>query len=360
MSAVAMNMPQASRTPAPAATQAVAPAAGTSAPAESAVAPFLDTLRRELGEAMQLPAETTAPAPEPVSVPSLADSTLQMQLAQAVAKPAAKPAATDAATTQTEKETKPDVADVSALLPLLHNLMAPLMHANVAAQVATASQAPTDAAVDSVGADTPAARNPAAAAAKLALQTDAGLAGANGGDRSAPSVPSLDAALASLARATTVEQPATRAQDAVVKLPAGDSSQWRQPLTQALGDRLEVMRSRGSDTAVIRLDPPMMGRIDIQIRHEAGALKVSISATHGEVLRQLQGIGESLRADLSQRQFGDVTVQVTDSAASRFAQGDSDGSRRQSQSEQQEPGRALAEAESGHEPGGFRLAGDQE
>ena len=355
MSAVAMNMPQASRTPAPAATQAVAPAAGTSAPAEPAVAPFLDTLRRELGEAMQLPAETTAPAPEPVSVPSLADSTLQMQLAQAVAKPAA----TDAATTQTEKETKPDVADVSALLPLLHNLMAPLMHANVAPQLANAGQAPTDASVDSVGADTPAARNPAAAAAKLALQTDAGLAGANGGDRSAPSVPSLDAALASLARATAVEQPATRAQDAVVKLPS-DSSQWRQPLTQALGDRLEVMRSRGSDTAVIRLDPPMMGRIDIQIRHEAGALKVSISATHGEVLRQLQGIGESLRADLSQRQFGDVTVQVTDSAASRFAQGDSDGGRRQSQSEQQEPGRALAEAESGHEPGGFRLAGDQE
>jgi flagellar hook-length control protein FliK len=357
MSAVAMNMPQASRTPAPAATQAVAP--GTSAPAEPAAAPFLDTLRRELGEAAQLPAETTAPTPEPVSVPSLADSTLQMQLAQAMTTSAAKPAASDAATTQTEKETKPDVADVSALLPLLHNLMAPLMHANVAAQLANAGQAPTDASVDSVGADTPAARNPASAAAKLALQTDSGLASANGGDRSAPSVPSLDATLASLARATAVEQPATRAQDAVVKLPS-DSSQWRQPLTQALGDRLEVMRSRGSDTAVIRLDPPMMGRIDIQIRHEAGALKVSISATHGEVLRQLQGIGESLRADLSQRQFGDVTVQVTDSAASRFSQGDSEGGRRQSQSEQQEPGRALAEAESGHEPGGFRLAGDQE
>ncbi|HAT33682.1 MAG TPA: flagellar hook-length control protein FliK, partial [Janthinobacterium sp.] len=55
--------------------------------------------------------------------------------------------------------------------------------------------------------------------------------------------------------------------------------------------RIQLQVTRNSEQAVIRLDPPMLGRIDISIRHADGALQVTLSASNGEVLRQLQGIG---------------------------------------------------------------------
>ncbi|MFT4173477.1 MAG: flagellar hook-length control protein FliK [Rhodocyclaceae bacterium] len=127
---------------------------------------------------------------------------------------------------------------------------------------------------------------------------------------------------------------AAQAADVPLKLPNGEPTQWRQPLQQALGERLQWTSTRTSDTAVIRLDPPQMGQIEIAIRHEAGALKVSISATHGEVLRQLQGVGDNLRHDLSQRHAGEVSVQVSEVTTARFGQADADARRqRQGQGE---------------------------
>jgi len=94
---------------------------------------------------------------------------------------------------------------------------------------------------------------------------------------------------------------------------------------------------------VIRLEPPDMGRIDITIRQSAGALHVNLSASNGEVLRQLNSVGDAVRQDLSQRQASsDVTVTVT---AAR-TQADADGRQRQQreqQDEQRTPGRALSE-----------------
>jgi len=130
-----------------------------------------------------------------------------------------------------------------------------------------------------------------------------------------------------------------------VKLSPGTPAQWRQPLAEALGDRLQLNLQRGNDQAVIRLEPPQLGRIDIAIRHEAGSLQVHLSATHGEVVRQLQTIGDSLRQDLGQRAYGDVSVVVGDASMGRDADGRSRG--RPQQPEDAGPGRALAEAESG-------------
>ena len=130
-----------------------------------------------------------------------------------------------------------------------------------------------------------------------------------------------------------------------VKLSPATPAQCRQPLAEALGDRLQLNLQRGNDQAVIRLEPPQLGRIDIAIRHEAGSLQVHLSATHGEVVRQLQAIGDSLRQDLGQRAYGDVSVVVSDAAMGRDADGRSRG--RPQQPEDAGPGRALAEAESG-------------
>jgi flagellar hook-length control protein FliK len=104
---------------------------------------------------------------------------------------------------------------------------------------------------------------------------------------------------------------------------------------------------------VIRLDPPMMGSIEVVIRHEAGNLQVQLNATHGEVQRQLQAIGDSLRQDLAHRQYTDVSVLVPNGAR------DGEGRQRPRQPVyvQEEPGRALAEG--GEEPAAFSLQRDR-
>src|SRR5450830_42305 len=128
----------------------------------------------------------------------------------------------------------------------------------------------------------------------------------------------------------------------------GPAQQWQAPLREALGERLQTQVGRNGETAVIRLDPPMLGRIDIAIRHTAGSLQVSVSASNTEVLRQLQNIGDNLRSDLAQRQYTDVSVNISATprspAAQAFADNDARGQRQPGrQQDDNEPGRALSD-----------------
>ncbi len=140
--------------------------------------------------------------------------------------------------------------------------------------------------------------------------------------------------------------PATNGAD-TIKL-NGPAQQWQEPLREALGERLQTQIGRNSEHAVIRLDPPMLGRIEISIRHTAGALQVNVSASNSEVLRQLQGIGENMRSDLAQRQYTEVAVNISATprspAAQAFAEGDARGQRQPGrQNDDAEPGRALSD-----------------
>jgi flagellar hook-length control protein FliK len=125
-----------------------------------------------------------------------------------------------------------------------------------------------------------------------------------------------------------------------------------QSLTTVLGERLQVQINQRSEHAVIRLDPPSMGSIEIVIRQEAGHLQVQLRASNGEVARQLHAIGDTLRQDLVQRQHGDVSVQVWD--GSRDA---ADGRRQQRPAPQwhDEPGRALNEGGESQSGAAFAL-----
>ena len=130
-----------------------------------------------------------------------------------------------------------------------------------------------------------------------------------------------------------------------VKL-AGTADQWQQPLREALGERLQLQLQRNNDHAVIRLEPPNMGRIEISIRHSAGALQVNLSASNSEVLRQLNNIGDSVRQDLSQRSFGEVAVNVSASPRGQaMAEGDGRGGRQDQRDQGRAPGRALSDDE---------------
>jgi len=219
-------------------------------------------------------------------------------------------------------------------------------------------------------APTPAARPvqpDAVPAVRLAVraQADAGTANTGGQDagsdrggagNAAPAGTPDRAALAG----AIASQPAPNAAAAdTIKL-AGPPTAWRQSLQEALGQRMNVQVGNGIEQAVIRLEPPQLGRIDIAIRHSAGALEVNISASNSEVLRQLQTVSDNLRSDLSQRQFTEVAVTVAPApknGAAPFGDPQQQGRGRQQDREQEDnqPGRALAEA--GNNSSAFTLGG---
>ena len=139
-----------------------------------------------------------------------------------------------------------------------------------------------------------------------------------------------------------------------VRLPAAEPDLWQRPLAQALGDRLQVQASHGIEQARIRLDPPALGRIEIVLRQEAGQLQVQLSASHHDVVRQLQAMGDGLRQELAHKQGSPVTVQVFEDRA--LADGRSSHRERQPQPQQEDrPGQGLL-SESQAERRAFTLA----
>lgn len=130
----------------------------------------------------------------------------------------------------------------------------------------------------------------------------------------------------------------------------------RSALEVALGDRLQLQITQRSEHAVIRLDPPSMGTIEIVIQREAGNIQVHLRASNAEVARQLHGIGDSLRQDLIHRQNGDVSVHVSDTSREQHA---GQQGQRQSQAQREAPGRALSEAND-ESAKTFTLAVDEE
>lgn len=140
---------------------------------------------------------------------------------------------------------------------------------------------------------------------------------------------------------------------ATLSLPASRDA-WSQPLMQALGDRLQLQIAQRADSARLHLEPPQLGRIEIDIRQQGGALQVQLSASHDEVRQQLRQIAEPLRHELVQRHAGEVSVQVASGAQAagdgRGRDGAAAGGQPQSQGqprEQRQPGRALDDDHAG-------------
>jgi flagellar hook-length control protein FliK len=238
-------------------------------------------------------------------------------------------------------------ADAATALSALSALSAPARAPVEAIAPAPASPAPVATAA-TVRADVAAAvQAPASAAKATTLSADA--AGADGAVADSVSNAGTFGVLAAT-------QPAsTRAADSVTL--AGPPAAWRQTLHEALGERLQLQAGRGVEQATIRLEPPMLGRIDIAIRHSAGSLEVHIAASNGEVLRQLNTVSDALRSDLAGRQFSSVSVSVSETPrAQATAQAgnqpgqqnqpgaDGQGRGRQPGQEQRGPGLALNDA----------------
>lgn len=247
-----------------------------------------------------------------------------------------------------------------------HAAVAPLTEA--AATPPATARAPVDAVALAPASPVPTSAATAATAATLGADV-AATAQAPGGAASAKSATlsiearGADGAVAdgvsntgSFGVAAATTQPAsTRAGDTLAL--AGPPTAWRQTLHEALGERLQLQAGRGVEQATIRLEPPMLGRIDIAIRHSGGSLEVHIAASNGEVLRQLNTVSDALRSDLAGRQFSSVSVSVSETPrAQATAQAgnqpgqqnqpgaDGQGRGRQPGQEQRGPGLALNDA----------------
>lgn len=290
------------------------------------------------------PAEVDTEQPDPALAAELAVAVDAMLSAMALpvapaALPAmmmAMPAAKQDAANDGSPAPAPAVAtEVEAGLPLIAPAVAP----RAVPEAAVALPMPMPAAPP-----VPAARPAAAVAAAPAV--DAGTA--DGADAPATSV--------SVGAAAPAAQPAaTRSADTVTL--AGPPTAWRQSLQEALGDRLQLQLGRNAEQATIRLDPPMLGRIEISVRHSGGNLEVHIAASNTEVLRQLNTVSDSLRSDLAGRQYATVSVNVSETPRAQASSqanhqqsgqpgADSQGRGRQQEQEQQarRPGLALDEA----------------
>lgn len=90
----------------------------------------------------------------------------------------------------------------------------------------------------------------------------------------------------------------------------GSEARWGEQMLQALRDQIEMQIAQRSQHATIRLDPPDLGSLDIQINHEQGKLSVQINAGQADVARLLNMLSERLRHELLEQNFSEVKVQV--------------------------------------------------
>ncbi|MGK5004236.1 flagellar hook-length control protein FliK [Janthinobacterium sp. LB2P70] len=371
-----MNFNTAPAAPAPAAPAASVPTPAT-APSQAAALPgapayggtgaALPLFAQVLDVTGVATADADTPAPAPAKdgdTDSPADSSLPAMAAPVIGLPVTMPPPADAAAAearayaqaqvQTQTQTQTQVqANVAQANPALNISLHP---AAITLNAPATAPAPGRDTREPLAAANPAApakgsapaqpfesllqqSAPATAVAAPAVAAVAAREGERGA--AAPATPNLG-----LTGAIGNTATAAAAGD-TIKL-NGPAQQWQEPLREALGERLQTQIGRNSEHATIRLDPPMLGRIEISIRHTAGALQVNVTASNSEVLRQLQGIGENMRSDLAQRQYTDVAVNISATprspAAQAFAEGDARGQRQPGrQHDDAEPGRALSD-----------------
>ena len=293
-------------------------------------------------------ADSGAPAKEGDS-DSQADGSLPAMAAPVIGLPVAMLPPTDAAAAEAraaaQTQVQASAAQANPALTISVHPAAVTLSAQATPQAAGRdTREPLAAANPLPPAKSGGATLPAAFEAVLAQAAPAAAPAARDAERAAPVTPAAPnlGLTGAVANATT-----TAPAGDTIKL-NGPAQQWQEPLREALGERLQTQIGRNSEHATIRLDPPMLGRIDISIRHTAGTLQVNVTASNSEVLRQLQGIGETMRSDLAQRQYTEVAVNISATprspAAQAFAEGDARGQRQPGrQNDDAEPGRALSD-----------------
>jgi flagellar hook-length control protein FliK len=92
-------------------------------------------------------------------------------------------------------------------------------------------------------------------------------------------------------------------------LPA-QSQHWGQRLVQMLADKVDLQLGLNVKTAMIRLDPPSLGSIELSVQLDGDRLTVQMHSSNTQ-LREAMGQGlEQLRASLQQKLGADVQIEL--------------------------------------------------
>lgn len=83
-----------------------------------------------------------------------------------------------------------------------------------------------------------------------------------------------------------------------------------QRLVAMLSDKITLQASSQANKATIRLDPPEMGKIDLTVTLDRDRLSVQINTSNPSVREAITQTVERLRAELTQENFLEVTVNI--------------------------------------------------
>lgn len=118
-------------------------------------------------------------------------------------------------------------------------------------------------------------------------------------------MPAPTAAVASAAGAAVSTLPVWQADP----LPA-QSQHWGQRLVQMLSDKVDLQLGLNVNKAMIRLDPPSLGSIELSVQLDGDRLTVQMHSSNAQ-LREAMGQGlEQLRASLQQKLGADVQIEL--------------------------------------------------
>ncbi len=115
-------------------------------------------------------------------------------------------------------------------------------------------------------------------------------------------------------------------------LPA-QSQHWGQRLVQMLSDKVDLQLGLNVNKAMIRLDPPSLGSIELSVQLDGDRLTVQMHSSNAQ-LREAMGQGlEQLRASLQQKLGADVQIELR--------MGSDSSSQQQQQKASQQPAQQL-------------------
>lgn len=107
------------------------------------------------------------------------------------------------------------------------------------------------------------------------------------------------------------------------------SSMWAEQMLAPLVDRLRVQNHMGIKQATLRLDPPDLGKLNLQVRTEDDRVFIQISATNPAVRDQLLQLSDRLRQDLlSGQSYSQVEVEIGQHGEQTRDRQDRDGDQR--------------------------------
>ncbi len=89
-----------------------------------------------------------------------------------------------------------------------------------------------------------------------------------------------------------------------------NAAKWGEQMMQVLHDRVTLQAQQSVQEAKIRLDPPELGKLNLNVRVEGDTLNVQINANAASTRDALVQVSDRLRAELQNQNFLNVNVSV--------------------------------------------------